>query len=135
MNSLIKYLTAIIIGSLVGFIGGFQGIAGGFYISMLLLFTGIVTDQRQAAGTTLLAVLFPISIGAVYEYWRTDDIDIPIALIITLCYIIFSWLGAKINHRFSDEFIILSLGTLLFLTSFYFFHKYYKLISKTTSKK
>ena len=102
---------------------------------MFLLFTGIVTDQRQAAGTTLLAVLFPISIGAVYEYWRTDDIDIPIALIITFCYIIFSWLGAKINHRFSDEFIILSLGTLLFLTSFYFFHKYYKLISKTTSKK
>lgn len=129
-NTLIKYIIAITIGSVVGFIGGFQGIAGGFYISMLLLLSGIVGSQRKAAGTTLLAILFPISIGAVYEYWKSDDIDIPIALIIALFYVIFAWLGAKINILTDEKYIVLSLGTLLFLTSFYFFYDYYKLLHK-----
>lgn len=130
INTLIKYIIAITIGSVVGFIGGFQGIAGGFYISMLLLLSGIVGSQRKAAGTTLLAILFPISIGAVYEYWKSDDIDIPIALIIALFYVIFAWLGAKINTLTDEKYIVLSLGTLLFFTSFYFFYDYYKLLHK-----
>jgi uncharacterized protein len=127
MNSLIKYLTAIAIGCVVGFIGGFQGIAGGFYISMLLLFSGIVENQKKAAGTTLLAILFPISAGAVYEYWKSDNIDIPVALIITFFYIIFAWVGAKVNPYFSERFVNLTLAVLLLLTSVYFFHKYYML--------
>ena len=93
MNAITKTLIAIFIGSLVGFIGGFQGIAGGFYISMLLLATGMHDTQRMVAGTTLLALVFPISIGAVYEYWKSGDIDVPSALTITLFYMIFSWLG------------------------------------------
>ncbi|MDB4352173.1 sulfite exporter TauE/SafE family protein [Porticoccaceae bacterium] len=127
MNSLIKYLTAIAIGCVVGFIGGFQGIAGGFYISMLLLFSGIAENQKKAAGTTLLAILFPISAGAVYEYWKSDNIDIPVALIITFFYIIFAWVGAKVNPYFSERFVNLTLSVLLLLTSAYFFHKYYML--------
>ena len=127
MNSLIKYLTAIAIGCVVGFIGGFQGIAGGFYISMLLLFSGIAENQKKAAGTTLLAILFPISAGAVYEYWKSDNIDIPVALIITFFYIIFAWIGAKVNPYFSERFVNLTLAVLLLLTSAYFFHKYYML--------
>ena len=127
MNSLIKYLTAIAIGCVVGFIGGFQGIAGGFYISMMLLFSGIVENQKKAAGTTLLAILFPISAGAVYEYWKSDNIDIPVALIITFFYIIFAWVGAKVNPYFSERFVNLTLSVLLLLTSAYFFHKYYML--------
>ena len=79
-----------------------QGIAGGFYISMLLIFSGIAGSQKKAAGTTLLAVLFPISAGAVYEYWKSDSIDIPVALVITFFYIIFSWIGAKVNPHFSE---------------------------------
>ena len=89
MNEIIKYITAVIIGSIVGFLGGFQGIAGGFYINMLLMFTGIANTQRLATGTTLLALVFPLSIGAVYEYWKSGDIDVYAALIITLFYIIF----------------------------------------------
>ena len=53
MNPVTKYIIAALIGSSVGFIGGLQGIAGGFYISMLLLATGLVETQRMAAGTTL----------------------------------------------------------------------------------
>ena len=46
MTTLIKYIIAIFIGITVGFIGGFQGIAGGFYITALALATGIVHNHR-----------------------------------------------------------------------------------------
>ena len=101
---------------------------------MLLIFSGIAGNQKKAAGTTLLAVLFPISAGAVYEYWKSDNIDIPVALVITFFYIIFSWIGAKVNPHFSENFIILSLAVLLMLTSFYFFYKYHKLLTKNDFK-
>ena len=130
MNVVVKYVTAIIIGCIVGFIGGFQGIGGGFYISMLLLFTGIAKTHRMAAGTTLLVVLFPLSIGAVYEYWKTGDVDLYAGLIITFFYMIFSWVGAKANLLVDEQYPLLSLAVLLMLTSFYFFHRYFDLIKK-----
>ena len=126
MDNFTKYLISVFIGSLVGFVGGFQGIAGGFYISMLLLAFGVAKSQRMAAGTTLLAILWPISIGAVYEYWKSEDIDISSALIIAFFYTLFAWVGAKTNEKVKEEYVVLSLACLLFLTSFYFFHKYYE---------
>lgn len=130
MNEIIKYITAVIIGSIVGFLGGFQGIAGGFYINMLLMFTGIANTQRLATGTTLLALVFPLSIGAVYEYWKSGDIDVYAALIITLFYIIFAWVGAKVNVMVDEKIPVLSLAILLTFTSGYFFKQYYDLIYK-----
>ena len=130
MIGLLKYLLLIAIGSIVGFLGGFQGIAGGFYISMLLLFTGIAKDQRMAAGTTLLAILFPISAGAVYEYWESGDVDVYAALVITLFYTIFAWVGAKVNLHVDETYSVLSLAVLLLFTSGYFFREYFKLIHK-----
>lgn len=128
MNTIVRYILSIIIGSVVGFVGGFQGIAGGFYISMLLIASGIAKNQRMAAGTTLLAILFPISMGAVYEYWKSGDVDIPVALIVTLFYTIFAWFGAKANVSVDEKYVVLSLASLLFLTSIYFLHKYYELV-------
>jgi uncharacterized membrane protein YfcA len=130
MNDLVKYSFAVAIGSIVGFLGGFQGIAGGFYITMLLLFTGVAKTHRMAAGTTLLAVLFPISLGAVYEYWESGDVDTYTALIITLFYTIFAWVGAKVNLQIDEKYSVLSLAVLLFLTSGYFFREYFGLIRK-----
>jgi len=130
MNTIFKYILSLFIGSLIGFLGGFQGIAGGFYISLLLMITGIAPNQRKAAGTTLLAILFPLSIGAVYEYWKSGDIDIPVALIITLTYMIFAFFGAKTNEKVDEYIPLLSLSFLMFLTSLYFGFKGFKSLKK-----
>ena len=130
MNTTVKYILSIIIGMVIGFLGGFQGIAGGFYISLLLMASGISPNQRKAAGTTLLAILFPLSIGAVYEYWKSGDIDIPVAIIITLTYMIFAFFGAKTNEKVDEYIPLLSLSFLMFLTSIYFGYKGFKSLKK-----
>lgn len=129
-NTISKYISAIVIGAIVGFVGGFQGIAGGFYISMLLLLTGLAETQRVASGTTLLAIVFPLSAGAVYEYWKTGDVDVYTGLLVAFFYAIFAWLGAKTTHLVEEKYNVLSLAILLLMTAGYFFHRYYKLLSK-----
>ena len=131
MNSVVNVITAVVIGTVVGFIGGFQGIAGGFYISMMLLLTGLAKTQRMANGTTLLAIVFPLSIGAVYEYWKTGDVDVYSGLIIAFFYMIFAWLGAKANVLVDEKYSVLSLAFLLLLTSGYFFNRFSTLLRKT----
>ena len=116
-----KYLLASIIGSVVGFIGGLQGIAGAFYISALLLSFGVLNTQRLAAGTTLLAILPPISLGAVYTYWKSGDVDVGVAVLVAITYSIMSYFGAKYNKNISQKHVLLSLAVLLFFTSIYFF--------------
>ena len=97
---------------------------------MFLLISGLAKTQRMAAGTTLLAIVFPLSIGAVYEYWKTGDVDVYVGLIVAFCYMIFAWLGAKTTHLVEEKYNVLSLAVLLLLTSGYFFNRYYKLLSK-----
>jgi uncharacterized protein len=124
MNTYLKLVLGALIGICIGFLGGFQGIAGGFYISLLLLSLGIVDTQRKAAGTTLLAVVFPLSAGALMEYYKTGDIDIKLGLIITAFYIIFATLGAKFNAKVPEQLTVLSLAVSLMLTSLVFFYQY-----------
>ena len=124
MNEFARHIIAIMIGCIVGFIGGFQGTAGGFYIAVLLLFTGVAKTHRIAAGTTLLSVVFPISLGSVYEYWKAGDVDVNIALTIALFYTMFAWFGAMINIDIDEKYSILSLAISLSFTAIYFFYMF-----------
>tara|TARA_B100000900_G_C20577790_1_gene716099 strand:- start:751 stop:1131 length:381 start_codon:yes stop_codon:yes gene_type:complete len=123
--TLVKFLLSALIGSVVGFLGGFQGVAGGFYLSALLLSMGVLNTQRLAAGTTLLAILPPISLGAVYSYWKSGDVDVGVSLTLATFYTIMAYYGAQYNKQVKEKNVVYSLALLLFLTSGYFFHKAY----------
>ena len=68
MNKITKYIGTILVGSLVGVISGWQGISRDDMLLALLLLFGLEANQRIAAGTVLLSVVFTISIGVVWEY-------------------------------------------------------------------
>ena len=119
-----KYLIAALIGLSTGVLAGFQGIAGSFYILTLLLVTGISADQAHAAGTTLLTILFPLSIGAVWEYYKRDKIDIPIAMTVVLFYALAARYGAKLNGMVSQKYTYLSIAIMMVISSIYYIYKY-----------
>ena len=51
----------------------------------------------------LLLGCFPISILAVLQYAKNDEIDYKVGLVLTVSYILFSYLGAVINNYFKRE--------------------------------
>lgn len=126
MNKITKYIGTILVGSLVGVISGWQGISRDDMLLALLLLFGLEANQRIAAGTVLLSVVFPISIGAVWEYYKRGDVDIVLGLLLTVTYIITATLGAKINFKVSQKTTSLSIIIVQVLVLVYFIYDYMK---------
>ena len=126
MNKITKYIGTILVGSLVGVISGWQGISRDDMLLALLLLFGLEANQRIAAGTVLLSVVFPISIGAVWEYYKRGDVDIVLGLLLTVTYIITATLGAKINFKVSQKTTSLSIIIVQVLVLIYFIYDYMK---------
>tara|TARA_B100000902_G_C27169240_1_gene842877 strand:- start:111 stop:491 length:381 start_codon:yes stop_codon:yes gene_type:complete len=122
MNKLV--LTALL-GSIVGLIGGLQGNAGSVYILTGLLLLDIVSDQQQAAGTTLLYTSVPLTIGAAYHYYKKGKVDLKIAGILIISSFIFSLLGARLNFLISQKYTLYSISIMMFLSSLFFLRKAY----------
>lgn len=122
-----KYILSGIIGALTGFLAGFQGIAGSFYILTLLMIFGIAENQKIAAGTTLLTIIFPLSIGAVWTYYKKGHVDVPVAFTILAGYILFATLGAKFNYMVHEKYVHLSIAFMMVLSACYYIYKFLKL--------
>ena len=120
-----KLIWTVILGSIVGLIGGLQGNAGSVYILTGLLVFNIVNSQKLAAGTTLLYTSVPLTLGAAYQYYKKDKVDLKIAGILIVSSFIFSILGAKLNFLIPTYWTLCSIGFTMMLSSIYFYRKAY----------
>ena len=116
---MIRYLIGGIIGLMAGFIGSMFGISGAFIIIPLLLLFGVCSSQLTAQGTTLCMLLPPISIFAAYTYYKHRHIDLGIAAIMIVFYIIGTLFGSKTAVNFSERRARLNFALLLFLLAGY----------------
>ena len=120
-----KFIVGAIIGSVVGLLSGWEGISGSTFIQAGILLTGIVSTQSKAAGTTLLAMVFPISALAVWEYYKRGDVDVELAVVITAFYMILAWFGAKLNVIIPTNITYFATGVTLMVATAIFFNKAY----------
>jgi uncharacterized membrane protein YfcA len=102
MLDIYSIVITIIIGTIAGLIAGFAGTTTADTILPGLLLFGLVPDFKTAAGTTLLAILPPLSIGAVIEYYRKGNVDVPLAIILMIVASLTTFLGARFSHMVSD---------------------------------
>jgi uncharacterized protein len=88
-------VTLLILGVAAGVLSGMFGIGGGVIIvpALILLFG---FDQLQANGTSLAALLMPVSIFAVWQYYRAGKLQIPVAAWIALGLIFGGFVGAEL---------------------------------------
>ena len=120
-----EIITTVVLGVIVGLLGGWQGQAGAIYILTGLMALELVSDQRTAAGTALLYTSVPVSLGAVYEYYKTGDINWQAAAILIPCVFIASIFGAKLNKITHKKITLLSIGISTLAVAGYFFYKSY----------
>ena len=103
MKEHLRIILTILIGIITGIIGGATGLGGAFLIVPAFYLLGVIPDYSKNIGTTLFSLLFPISILAVLEYAKNDDVDYKLGLVLTVAYILFSYLGSLINIFLKKE--------------------------------
>lgn len=67
-------IPTILLGSLAGLSGGALGQSGAEVMLPGLLVLGIIPDFKTAAGTVLLAIIPPISLLAVLQYYKRGQV-------------------------------------------------------------
>ena len=120
MNKIIK---TILLGMTVGFLGGLLGMAGSIYLLFGLLALNIVDTQRQAAGITLLYTSIPLTLGATYIYYKENQIDFKISIILIVTAFIFTIIGAKVNFMINKKITYILLGITTIFIGIYFLNK------------
>jgi uncharacterized membrane protein YfcA len=83
-----------LLGMVAGVFSGLVGIGGGIIIvpALVLLFG---FSQQSAQGTTLALLVPPIGILGALEYYRRGYVDVKVAALICVGFLLGSLLGAK----------------------------------------
>lgn len=99
MNSMLpSWASLLITGVAAGIASGLFGIGGGVIIVPILVFV-FGYNQVTASGTSLVALLLPVGIFAVWNYWREQRItseNVVAGLLIGLGIAIGALIGSQI---------------------------------------
>lgn len=106
----------LIIGSITGIMAGMLGIGGGLIvIPALVMVMGM--SQQAAQGTSLAMMLPPIGILAAYNYYKAGHVDIKIALVLAVTFIIGSYFGSRLAVKLPQEVLKKIFGVFLLLVA------------------
>ena len=87
----------------VGLVGGLcdgaLGVSEAIVMVPALLILGLVKSYKAAIGTTLLAILPPLSILAMLSYYRKGLLDVQAAIILMISAIIGAGIGAHVSLK------------------------------------
>ena len=110
------------IGLAAGILSGLIGIGGGIIMVPLLLLMGFT--QPQAQGTSLAALLPPVTLLAVINYYKAGYVDWRFAIIIALVFVVGGFIGSKIAINIDQKILKKVFAvTLLLIGGFLLFEK------------
>ena len=122
-----------IIESILGLISGvFLGITGILPVGLIVIILDYLNigDYRSNLGAILFINLFPYTIGSVYEFYKTKNINYKLGLILLFSIIIGSYIGSKYvvgsglklsikQIKYISAFIGLTMCILFFISAYY----------------
>ena len=117
MNMSVSMLIIIlVIGIITGVMAGMLGIGGAIImIPALVYFLGF--SQQMAQGTSLAVMLPPIGIIATYNYWKAGQVDLKVALILAVMFLVGSFFGSKLALTVPQAVLKKIFGVLLLLVA------------------
>jgi uncharacterized protein len=115
MNGYRKSLLGLIIGLAGGFFGGLAGLGGGIImIPLMTAFAGL--SQKQAHGTSLVAVVFTGAVGAL-TYFSHGVVDWKAAVILAASAMLFARMGALYAHSLPERHLRVGFGVFIMCVS------------------
>ena len=118
-------ILTIFLGIMAGLFGGALGQSGAEFMLPGLLILGIVPDFKTAAGTVLLAIIPPISLLAVWQYYERGQVHILTATILFIFYFIAAYFGAYLTKDLSNKTLEYTTGVYFLCVSLFFFWNAY----------
>lgn len=110
------YVGLIATGLIAGIMGGLLGIGGGSIVVPILVL-GYGLNQHMSQGTTLAMMVPPIGLLAAWYYWKHDNVNIGMAALLCVGFIIGGLLGAWIAQQIPDLHLKKIFGIFLLLIS------------------
>jgi hypothetical protein len=87
-------LLYVLIGIFAGMASGLIGIGGGIIVVPCLIYL-FGFSQHTAQGTTLAMMIPPIGLLAAWAYYKHGHVNLPVAGLICLGFVLGGYLGAK----------------------------------------
>jgi len=118
-------VTTILLGIIAGLSGGALGQSGAEVMLPGLLILNIVPDFKTAAGTVLLAIIPPISLLAVLEYYKRGQVRVWTSVILFVTYFLWAFIGAYLTKNISNKILEYITACYFLIISIFFFWNAY----------
>lgn len=119
---MVPILICLVIGLIGGIAGGLFGIGGGIIIVPLLILA-FQFEQQKAQGTSLVALLAPVGLLAVKNYFDKQMIDVTKGIWIAAGFVGGAYLGSKFAVDLDPLIMRRSFAVFLVLVASYLFFK------------
>lgn len=111
-----QIIILLVIGLLGGIVSGALGVGGGIIIvPALVFFMGY--SQHLAQGTSLAILLPPTGILAAMQYYKNGFVDIKVAIILMLIFVLGAYLGSMISLNIPAKTLKKVFGIFMLLVS------------------
>lgn len=109
-------IEVILLGLAVGILVGLMGIGGGVVIVPAMVYL-LKMDQHLAQGTSLFLQLPPIGLGALYLYWKHDQVDLRAGLMSALGILLGGYAGSLLAIGLASRHLRGMFGLFLMLAA------------------
>ena len=111
-----QLIIVLLIGLMAGVVSGALGVGGGIIIvPALVLFLGF--SQHLAQGTSIAILMLPTGILAVMQYYKNGYVDVKVALILMLLFVVGAYLGSLVSLSLPDKVLKKVFGIFMLLVS------------------
>lgn len=110
----------VLLGCVSGVLGGALGQSGAEVMLPGLLLLGLVPDFKTAAGTVLLTILAPLSLLAIFVYFKRHQVQVWTAVILMVVYFFAAYVGAYMTKNLSDSVLEYISGVYFIIIGLFF---------------
>ncbi|MDF1547828.1 MAG: sulfite exporter TauE/SafE family protein [Bacteroidales bacterium] len=111
-----EIIIVLVIGLFAGLLSGSMGVGGGIIVIPSLVFI-LGFSMQQAQGTSLALMTIPVMLVATINYYREGSVDVKVALIMALTFIIGGYIGSKLSISIPEKFMKKSFGILMMIVA------------------